>query len=198
MDDPSSLIYSYEGNFIEGNYRMPKTLIWTVSGEHIQKIEAAGLKNFQVGTIGGDFHVTSWTNIDGQSLPLEFELVRSAVPGPGVLERYNGVVKRIATMARQAGPPEIRSPVGVADYRWQDPNVGLYWLNYPITNGIWRGSQDTYLETMFQKRRGNMPLKPPLLTSRKYIVVVVVFVTFLVVPPVWILLSRRGFSKRRI
>jgi hypothetical protein len=206
--DPSSLIYEFKGVFFDDSYRLPKALTWIVSEELVRKVQPGdpvrnyadfmlkGLSTFPPGSTGGVFRVVAWTNFQGQSLPLEFELVRYRVPGPGVYERYYGAARRISIPTHRAGPPEIKGAAGVSDYRWQDPELGIGVIGYAITNQAWPGRDDTNLQAIFELKRKHSSVKPPPQTGIRKAITRVALV-LLTIPLVWMLLSKRGFFQRR-
>jgi hypothetical protein len=208
MDDPSSLIYDFSAAYLSDTFLVPSRISWFVSekkkrdllnGDPIRNYAPeilAALKFYDAGITGGVFRVTSTTNVFGLTLPLEFELVRNFVPGTGVVERYVGRVAKFESHACGVGKPAIKEKLGVSDYRWNHPKLGLLWLNYPVTNGLWPDRNNPSLQAMFNERRAGYPAAP-IVTKGKRALVLWVLVLLMAFPLAWLLLTRlRGGSTR--
>ena len=207
MDDPSSLLYTYNADFIDEQQRLPKNMSWVVSKDRIEKMKVprhpgrnysdemiASLSSYSHGTTGGVFRVLITTNFQGFYLPMVFELVRNFVPGPGVFERYSGTTKRILMPSQPVGPPNIRGKIGVSDYRWQDSNTRLLYLNYVVTNQMWKEKGDPEHQNLFSQRRASLSMKPTVLPFKRQVILALVLL-LLVIPFSWMLLSKKKNSQ---
>ncbi|GIX50264.1 MAG: hypothetical protein KatS3mg132_458 [Limisphaera sp.] len=70
--------------------------------------------------------------------------------------RYTGFITNVAAVVEHVGPPPIRAPLGVTDWRLQDREAGLEYVQYPIVGNAWLTTNDPVVRDKYERHRSGL------------------------------------------
>ena len=176
--DPFAHAYELKGSFTNEEYRLPVFVWLEVSqrrldqaSQHpqlrparVRKEDVARLAQLLVGTTGAVYRAWDWRAVGGVLVPSQFEVEimyhrwredekQEPLGDEGVFLRYRGYITNMLAAVDHVGPPPLRGPQGVTDFRLHDVRVGLEYVQYSVTNGVWLRTNDPVVWAAFEQRR---------------------------------------------
>jgi hypothetical protein len=150
---------------------------------------------------GGLFRVLSRTNFQNLSLPLSWELVRSAPAGRGTsapFERWTGLATNVARPEEvdlQFVPPLVEA-ADIIDFRFEERSHGIVPISYTVTNR-WLSTDDPMLRSLYKRTRQDFldQLKAAGKLQRLHPGIIIALATLVLLPIVY--LAFRNKLKRR-
>lgn len=185
--DPFAHVYELKGSFTNEEYRLPVFVWFEVVERRLQQAaqhpqlwppkvlreDVARLAQLKPGTTGAVYRAWDWRRVGEVQVPSRFELEimyhrwrgdeRQPLLGDnGVFLRYTGHITNVAAAVGHVGPPPILGKLVVTDWRLQDREVGLEYVQYRVTNGVWPATNDPAVWAAFEQRRRTLDGYPGL------------------------------------
>jgi hypothetical protein len=169
--------------------------------ENKARDEIALIRHLEPGFAAGEIEIITWTNRGELRVPSLFKATQRAFPDPGlpggwVFAEYFGELHSLTTPPQRSSYlPDIGGrEVSVGDFRLNDKDSNVDYINYRITNSTWPVVPGEEHRTLFEKRRAAFQrhYREPVVDRK--LVFVLIIVT-LVVPAVF-LLSKHLKSQR--